>query len=119
MIYVFLAIMKEGFIQPNIHLTISLKIFINCYNNDTKSTNFYFDSDNKIYKVCYETCLTCDKGGDEYINNCLTCDVNHIKKPETPNTTNYVPNVIMLIISHPMDNISAQKITIVLMKLNY
>ena len=65
--------------------------FINCYNNDTKPKNFYFDSDNKIYKVCYETCLTCDKGGDEYINNCLTCDVNHIKKPETPNTTNCVP----------------------------
>ena len=67
------------------------KNFINCYNNDTKPINFYFDSDNKIYKVCYETCLTCDKGGDEYINNCLTCDVNHIKKPETPNTTNCVP----------------------------
>ena len=31
------------------------KNFINCYNNNTKPTNFYFDSKNKIYKVCYET----------------------------------------------------------------
>jgi len=65
--------------------------FIDCYNDDTKPKNFYFDNENKIYRVCYETCLTCDKGGDEYINNCLTCDMSHIKKPETPNTTNCVP----------------------------
>ena len=65
--------------------------FINCYNNDTKPKNFYFDDVNKIYKVCFETCSTCKRGGDEFTNNCLKCEVNHIKKPEIQDTTNCVP----------------------------
>ena len=63
--------------------------FKECYNNNTKPINFYFDFDKK-YKICYETCLTCDKGGDEYINNCILCDKSHIKRPETEGTTNCV-----------------------------
>ena len=63
--------------------------FKECYNNNTKPINFYFDFDKK-YKICYETCLTCDKGGDEYTNNCILCDKSHIKRPETEGTTNCV-----------------------------
>jgi len=63
--------------------------FKECYNNNTKPINFYFDFDKK-YKICYETCLTCDKGGDEYINNCILCDKSHIKRPEAEGTTNCV-----------------------------
>ena len=63
--------------------------FKECYNNDTKPINFYLDFDKK-YKVCYETCLTCNKGGDEYINNCILCEKYHIKRPETEGTTNCV-----------------------------
>ena len=64
--------------------------FVECYNNETKPLNFYFDSDDKMYKLCFETCQTCEKGGDGEENNCLTCDVNHIKKPGYENTTNCV-----------------------------
>ena len=46
-------------------------------------------SDNK-YKPCYETCLTCNKGGNSENNNCLTCEINYIKKPDYPNSTNCV-----------------------------
>ena len=63
--------------------------FKECYNNNTKPINFYFDFDKK-YKICYETCLTCDKGGDEETNNCILCDKSHIKRPETEGTTNCV-----------------------------
>ena len=63
--------------------------FKECYNNNTKPINFYLDFDKK-YKICYETCLTCDKGGDEYINNCILCDKSHIKRPEIEGTTNCV-----------------------------
>jgi hypothetical protein len=46
-------------------------------------------SDNK-YKPCYETCLTCDKGGNAENNNCLSCEVNYRKKPDNLNSTNCV-----------------------------
>ena len=63
--------------------------FIECYNNDTKPINFYFDNDKK-YKPCYETCQTCNKGGNSEINNCLTCDANHRKEPDNPESTNCI-----------------------------
>ena len=64
--------------------------FIECYNNSTKQINFYLDKEDNIYKPCYETCLTCEIGGNEYINNCLTCASHYIKRPESPGTTNCV-----------------------------
>jgi len=82
---------EKGFYPAEFPANYFPNNFINCYNNKTKPKNFYFDYDNKIYKVCFETCSTCERGGDEYTNNCLECDVNHIKKPEIPNTTNCVP----------------------------
>ena len=82
---------EKGFYSADFPANYFPNNFIDCYNNETKPKNFYFDNENKIYKVCFETCLTCEKGGDEYINNCLTCDIDHIKKPETLNTTNCVP----------------------------
>ena len=64
--------------------------FVECYNNQTKPNNYYFDSNETKYKLCYFTCSTCEKGGNGDINNCITCDSNHIKKPGFPNTTNCV-----------------------------
>ena len=64
--------------------------FIECFNITTKPINFYFDNLTKKFKPCYETCLTCNYGGNGDINNCLTCEINFIKKPESPDTTNCV-----------------------------
>ena len=64
--------------------------FTECYNSTTKPINFYLDSSDNKYKPCYETCLTCNKGGNSENNNCLTCEINYIKKPDYPNSTNCV-----------------------------
>ena len=64
--------------------------FVECYNENTKPANFYYNNIDNKYKICYETCLTCNEDGDEYNNNCLTCDNNHIKKPDFPNSKNCV-----------------------------
>ena len=53
--------------------------YIDCVNDETKPSNFYFDNENEDYRICYETCATCDKGGNAEINNCKTCEYNHIK----------------------------------------
>ena len=76
--------------QGYFEVDINLHGFKECYNNDTKPINLYLDSDKK-YKPCFETCLTCEKGGDEFINNCILCDYKHIKRPESIGTTNCVP----------------------------
>ena len=34
---------------------------------------YYFDEENKEIKRCYETCDSCSKGGNEQINNCISC----------------------------------------------
>ena len=64
--------------------------FAECYNSNSKPTNFYFDNINNQFKPCYETCLTCKEGGNKDNNNCLTCEVNYRKKPDSPGTTNCV-----------------------------
>ena len=61
--------------------------FIECYNNQTKPINFYLnnsDSKDIKYKPCYETCLTCEKEGNEYNHNCIKCATNHINRPDNP-----------------------------------
>ena len=64
--------------------------FIECYNDETKPSNSYFDSTDQKYKLCYESCQTCETGGDWENNNCLTCASNYIKKPGFPDTKNCV-----------------------------
>ena len=44
--------------------------YINCYKN---LEGYYLDVENSIYKPCYDTCETCDKGGTKAENNCLKC----------------------------------------------
>ena len=56
--------------------------YIDCVNSDTKPSKFYFNSENEDYRLCFETCATCDTGGDWEINNCATCELNYIFKPD-------------------------------------
>ena len=56
--------------------------FTECYNSTTKPINFYFDDENKKYKPCYETCLTCNEGGNGERHNCLSCDANLREEPD-------------------------------------
>ena len=65
--------------------------YIECVNNNTRPSNYYYDKDTKEYKLCYESCLTCEYGGDGNENNCTSCDANYILKPDVIDTTNCVP----------------------------
>ena len=64
--------------------------FLECVNEDTKPANTYFDAENQVYRFCYETCATCETGGNIEINNCKTCDKYYILKPDVFPTTNCV-----------------------------
>ena len=66
------------------------KGFKECFNNKTKLNNFYFNEEKKQYEPCFETCNTCNSGGNEEINNCTSCDIDSIFRPETNGTTNCV-----------------------------
>jgi hypothetical protein len=64
--------------------------YIECVNNITKPSNFYLNKETKSYKSCYELCATCNYGGDDYENNCTTCETEYIKNPDLPNSVNCV-----------------------------
>ena len=52
--------------------------FVQCYNSTTKK-NFYLDTNDNIYKPCYETCASCDELGDAYNHKCTKCDLKYKK----------------------------------------
>ena len=44
-----------------------------CITESEKPSNTYFDEGSNMFKKCYDSCSTCNKGGDESINNCKEC----------------------------------------------
>ena len=64
--------------------------YIDCVNNDTKPSNFYFNKEEKDFRICYETCATCDYGGNGNEHNYTSCEVNYIIMPDIPNSTHCV-----------------------------
>ena len=55
---------------------------IECYNKNILNPRLYFDQENKDFKPCYETCLTCNKKGDKTYHNCIECEPGYRLKPE-------------------------------------
>ena len=83
---------EQGYYQAIFPNNSFLHGYIECYSKDTKPINFYFDiSDNK-YKACYETCETCNIGGNGNEHNCLTCDFNHRKRSDKNGLVNCITN---------------------------
>ena len=64
--------------------------YIDCVNNDTKPSNFYFNKGEKDFRICYETCATCIYGGNGNEHNCTSCEANYIIMPDVPNSTHCV-----------------------------
>ena len=81
---------SNGYFSAEFNDNSFLHGFTECFNSDTKPLNFYFDNSDKIYKQCYETCKSCNGGGDINSNNCIECENNYIKKPGVPDTTTCV-----------------------------
>ena len=78
-------------VKVNLNNNINSK-YIDCVNDETKPYNFYFDSENKDYEACFDTCFQCNKKGDYIENNCISCDgITYIKKPEDKDSNNCVP----------------------------
>ena len=81
---------EKGYFQVETSDNTLFHGFVECYNNDSKPINFYYNSTINKFKICYETCLTCNGDGDEFNNNCLTCDINHVKKSDYPKENNCI-----------------------------
>ena len=62
-----------------------------CYNSSTKPSNFYLNKTTEYYEPCYKSCASCEFNGDGNQNNCTTCDVDYMKDPRNPSSTNCVP----------------------------
>ena len=50
---------------------LNLGDYFNCYNETEEG--YYLDIKNKIYRKCYYTCKTCNKGGNKITHNCFEC----------------------------------------------
>ena len=64
--------------------------YMECYNISTKPSNFYLNKTTEFFEPCYKSCATCNYPGDGNQNNCTTCDVDYMKEPENPNSTNCI-----------------------------
>ena len=65
--------------------------YIDCINEETKPSDFYFNKKNLDYEPCFYTCATCEYGGNSEQNNCSSCDgINYIKNPIEENSLNCV-----------------------------
>jgi len=75
-------------IESNMY--ISNDKYVDCVNNETKPSNYYFNKELNNYSPCFETCATCDYGGNGIEHNCTSCDIDLIKKPEFNSSKNCV-----------------------------
>ena len=65
--------------------------YIDCVNEETKPQRYYLNIEEKEYDPCFETCATCERGGNYFVHNCKTCDeINYTKNPEDENSSNCV-----------------------------
>ena len=60
------------------------------YRIDCSNTleGLYFDQKDSIYKLCYSSCKTCVKEGDEYNHYCLECKNNYFYQDNNLNYSN-------------------------------
>ena len=64
--------------------------FVECYSN---LKGFYLDKDNSIFRQCYYTCETCEKGGTNLNHNCLQCKPNENCLPNDNKKTELINDI--------------------------
>ena len=92
---------QKGYYLLNIYTIINQpidNIYFDCINENKKPQSFYFDNENKDYRPCFELCLTCDCKGNEFENNCTSCQTNYILKPDYTNSKIVFQNAHIIII---------------------
>ena len=61
-----------------------------CYTNETKPINFYLNKNNSYFEVCHINCETCEIGGNNEQNNCISCANNFIQRPDSYYSLKYI-----------------------------
>ena len=64
--------------------------YYECYNEETKPHNFYFNEEKKFYEPCFPNCKTCKYSGNDQVNNCTSCKKDDIFRPDIKDSTNCV-----------------------------
>ena len=59
--------------------------YINCYG---EPEGYYLDEDEYLYKPCYSTCKTCNRGGNESEHNCIECKDDYFFEKQISNFNN-------------------------------
>ena len=65
------------FYYPKENDPLNAGLFIKCYYKDEEQTGYYLNTLEKIFKLCYTKCNTCNGEGDDDNNNCLECKNNY------------------------------------------
>ena len=78
---------KKGGYYPSINNGID---YYECFNQETKPSNYFFNKITKFYEPCYSKCKTCNYQGNDDINNCTLCKNGYRFRPDEINTTNCV-----------------------------
>ena len=78
----------EKYYYPTLPIKINGIDYYECYNQETVPSEYYLD--NYIYKPCFSRCKTCNYQGNEEVNNCTSCKINYIFRPDEENSTNCV-----------------------------
>ena len=61
------------------------QFYVNCYRKDELPTGYYFDEEEQMHKLCYETCASCNKKGNYFNHSCISCAPNYYFVEEDPN----------------------------------
>ena len=59
-----------------------------CINVEEKKENYYFDNEYNMFKLCYSSCGSCDRSGNNTVHNCNTCASDNYAFIETLLTRN-------------------------------
>ena len=66
--------------------------YVECYNNQSKLSNSYFEPKSKAYNLCFELCKTCDNGGNRNENNCTSCISGYMLSTDLMSSSNCIYN---------------------------
>ena len=59
--------------------------YVSCYPKTKSPINYFFDKNDKVHKLCYQTCQNCSQSGNDLNHSCTSCAVDHVFIEEEPN----------------------------------
>ena len=60
------------------------QFYVSCYPYNKSPFNYIYDPSKKLHTLCYRTCKTCYKVGDNLNHSCSSCETNYIFIDEEP-----------------------------------